>query len=334
MTFSGTRDKAGLWLRYRSRTALAQRFPFGGQLRDAARIAFAPTRRNVLHWLSWAVTLTIILALTGALANGAIYGWEIELTRAIQSIGYPDWLFQLTASSLEDPQAIEGALIVAGAISILWILRLRVEAAIAVVALPLHVLGNFPKGLIDRARPSELFDGIFGVGGGMSFTSGHSEFAVTFYGFLAYLAVVRVRSPSVRVGVVLAWLSLVLLVGFGRVAHGHHWPLDIAGGYIVGIGLLSGLIWLHQAFTRATDEDKRAAEPKVEAEVLPAASPSRSERSSDKVAPGRTPPLRPTPTRQARRSASEPRWTHAARPSERSATVTSPAPRSSPAHRV
>jgi len=241
-----------------SRTEPAQRSAIGAPLRDVARIAFAPARRNVLHWLSWTVTLGAILALTGTLANGAIYGWEIELTRTIQSIGYPNWLFRLTASSLEDPQAIEGALLVAGAISLLWILRLRVEAAIAAVALPLHVLGNFPKALIDRARPSELFDGVFGVGGEMSFPSGHSEFAVTFYGFLAYLAVVRMRSPFARAGVVLVWLSLVFLVGFGRVAHGHHWPLDIAGGYIVGIGLLSGLVWLHQAFTQATNERERA----------------------------------------------------------------------------
>ena len=204
------------------------------------------------------MTLVAILALTATLANGKIYGWEIELTGTIQSIGYPDWLFRLTASSLEDPQAIEGALLVAGAISLLWVLRLRIEAAIAVVALPLHVLGNFPKALIDRARPSELFDGIFGVGGEMSFTSGHSEFAVTFYGFLAYVAVVRTRSSLARALVVMTWLSLVLLVGFGRVAHGHHWPLDIAGGYVVGIGLLSGLVWLHRAFTQAAEERERA----------------------------------------------------------------------------
>ena len=239
------------------RTASVQHSSIKGRVRSAARIAFAPERRNILHWLSWTVTLVAVLALTGTLANGAIYGWEIELTRTIQSIGYPEWLFQLTASRLEDPMAIEGALIVTAAISLLWILRLRIEAAIAAFALPLHVLGNFPKALIDRARPSELFDGIFGVGGDMSFTSGHSEFAITFYGFLAYLAVLRMRSPVAKVGVVLAWLSLVLLVGFGRVAHGHHWPLDIAGGYIVGIGLLSGLTWLHRAFTQTASGPDR-----------------------------------------------------------------------------
>ena len=237
-------------------TAPARGARIRARVRDAARIALAPTRLNVLHWLSWAVTLAVILALTGILANGVIYGWEIELTKTVQSIGYPDWLFRPTSIPDDLPQV---ALLVPGVISLLWILRLRIEAAVAAVALPLHVLGGFPKAIVDRARPSELFDGITGVGGDMSFTSGHSAFAVAFYGFLAYVTVVRMRSPFARVGVMLAWVSLVLLVGFSRVAQGHHWPLDIAGGYIVGIGLLSGLVWLHRSFTKATNEARCAA---------------------------------------------------------------------------
>lgn len=244
-------------------TAPAQSARIRAQVRDAARIALTPTRLNVLHWLSWTVTLAAILALTGTLANGVIYGWEIELTKTIQSIGFPNWLFRPT--SVPD-DLLQIALLVPGVISLLWILHLRIEAAVAAVALPLHVLGGFPKAVVDRARPSELFDGITGVGGDMSFTSGHSEFAVSFYGFLAYLAVVRMRSPFARVGAVLAWVSLVLLVGFGRVAEGQHWPLDIAGGYIVGIGLLSGLVWLHRSLTKATSEPKCAGGPTSAAE--------------------------------------------------------------------
>jgi membrane-associated phospholipid phosphatase len=29
---------------------------------------------------------------------------------------------------------------------------------------------------------------------------------------------------------------------------GRHWPLDVLTAYVVGLGLLSGLIWLHSAF--------------------------------------------------------------------------------------
>ena len=222
-------------------------------IREAARIGLAPTRRNVLHWLSWAITFTAILVLS-AVAGSGIFGWEKDLTRELQSVGYPNWAFEITSSRLEDPTSWQGALIWAAAIALLALWRLRLEAALATLALPLHVLGNFPKAFVDRERPSELFDGITGVGGDMSFTSGHSEFAITFFGFLVYVAIIRLKSAVPRICLLFAWLLFVALVGFGRITDGHHWPLDLLGGYVVGIGLLSGLVWLRTSFHKALSD--------------------------------------------------------------------------------
>ncbi len=222
---------------------------------EAARIGRAPTRRNVLHWLSWAITLAGLLVLTVVVARGGIFGWEEDLTRELQSIDYPNWAFKMTSSNLEAPTTSWlGALIWASVVALLALWRLRLEAALAALALPLHVLGSFPKAIVDRARPSELFDGITGAGGEMSFTSAHSEFAITFFGFLTYVAVIRLKSTALRICLVVAWVSFVALVGFGRINDGHHWPLDVLGGYIVGIGLLSGLIWLRTSFHEALSD--------------------------------------------------------------------------------
>ncbi|MFQ5472548.1 MAG: phosphatase PAP2 family protein [Dehalococcoidia bacterium] len=206
--------------------------------REAARIGRVPTRRNVLHWLSWAITLAGILILTAVVAGGDIFDWEEDLTRELQSVDYPGWALKITSSNLEDPLTWEGALIWAAIVALFALRRWRLEAALAALALPLHVLGNFPKAVVDRPRPSELFDGITGVGGDMSFASGHAEFVITFFGFVAYVAFIRLK-------------SVVALVGIGRINDGHHWPLDVLGGYIVGIGLLSGLIWLRTSFHQA-----------------------------------------------------------------------------------
>lgn len=222
-------------------------------VREAARIGLAPTRRNVVHWLSWAITFAGILVLS-VVAGSGIFGWEEDLTRELQSVDYPNWAFKITSSSLEDPQSWQGALIWAGAVALLALRGLRLEAALVALVVPLHVLGNFPKAFVDRARPSELFDGITGVGGDLSFASGHSEFAITFFGFLTYVAVIRLKSAALRISLVVTWLSFVALVGFGRINDGHHWPLDILGGYIVGIGLLSGLIWLRTSFHQALSD--------------------------------------------------------------------------------
>ena len=83
----------------------------------------------------------------------------------------------------------------------------------------------------------------------MSFTSGHSEFVVTFWGFLLYLVLLRVTNPLARGALIGGWLALVASVALGRLHEGAHWPLDVAGGMIVGIGLVSGLIWLRRHLT-------------------------------------------------------------------------------------
>ena len=224
-----------------------------GLLRDAFRLAVAPSRRNLLHWLSWTVTLATLLSLTVILYGGQIYGWEQDVTREFQAWDYPEWAFRITSSNLIDPMAWQGGSIRASAFLALLLLGHRVEAALVVLIFPLHILGNFPKAIVDRERPSEMFDGIFGVGGDMSFPSGHTESAVTFFGFLTFVALTHLSGRVRRTGIVLLCLGFAILVGYGRIAHGHHWPVDVLASYVVGTGLLSGLIWLHTSLSGARE---------------------------------------------------------------------------------
>jgi len=219
-------------------------------LKDGARLAATPSRRNIIHWLSWVVTTSIVLALTLVLLDGRVFGWEQTLERRVQAVSIPGWILDITRNPLTD--AYEGALVVLLAAVAAWLMRGRLESALIALVYPLHVVGNFPKAIVERERPSELFDGIIGVGGGKSFPSGHAEFAVTFFGFLTYLALIHVRGPVQRVALVSLWMAWAALVGFDRIHEGRHWPLDVAAGYVVGIGLLSGLIWLHHSLSRAT----------------------------------------------------------------------------------
>jgi membrane-associated phospholipid phosphatase len=130
----------------------------------------------------------------------------------------------------------------------------RTIAVLLLLTFPLHVLAQFPKALVDRQRPSEEFSGIEGVGGSQSFPSGHSEYVVTFYGFIAYLLMKRFTNRTVQVIIFVAWLALALGTGYGRMAAGRHWPLDVLGSYAVGLGLLSGMVWIYRASTRANQQ--------------------------------------------------------------------------------
>ena len=219
----------------------------GEVVREAVRFAVRPTRRNRLHWASWAVALGVELALVVVLRDGRIFAWEQALTRQLQDVPGKQVVFDLS-STPTNVLSLPVLLFVLATAVLTALLGHRGVAVLLLLSVPLHILAYFPKALVDRPRPSSAFAGIEGVGGPQSFPSGHAEYAVTFYGFLVYLLVLRIGGRWVRATVVAGWLVFVLAVGFGRIALGRHWPLDVLTGYLVGLGLLSGLIWLHSAF--------------------------------------------------------------------------------------
>jgi undecaprenyl-diphosphatase len=227
--------------------ARAQTARAGAVLREAAYFAFRPTRRNLLHWASWALALGVELALVLVLRNGRIFGWEQDLARRLQDVPGRRVVFDVT-STLTNTISIPFALIFLTIVLVVLFLGHRGAALLVLLTFPLHILAQFPKALVDRPRPSPAFEGIEGVGGFQSFPSGHSEYVVTFYGFLVYLLMLHLKSQLARIAVFVGWIVFVLATGFGRVALGRHWPLDVLTSYLIGLGLLSGLIWLHSAF--------------------------------------------------------------------------------------
>jgi undecaprenyl-diphosphatase len=222
-------------------------------LRAAYQRAIRPTRRNLLHWTSWGIALGIELLLVRLLWDGRVYAWEQSLTRRLQAVSGTEVVFDLS-STITNTLSLPFLLIFVAIVAGVLLAGYRGAAALLFLSFPLHVLAQFPKALVDRPRPSAAFEGIEGIGGSQSFPSGHAEYVITFYGFLAYLLVLHVDGRWARTVIVAAWLVLVLATGFGRVALGRHWPLDVLAAYIVGIGLLSGLIWLHAAMVHAPDE--------------------------------------------------------------------------------
>jgi membrane-associated phospholipid phosphatase len=127
----------------------------------------------------------------------------------------------------------------------------RLDAVLLLLTFPLHVLAQFPKALVDRPRPSSEFPSIEGIGGFQSFPSGHAEYVISFYGFLAFLVAQGLDRRWQRALAVTACVGFVLTVGVGRVALGRHWPLDVIASYIAGAGILSGILWLRWSIRRA-----------------------------------------------------------------------------------
>lgn len=215
-------------------------------LRLAFIVGFQPSRRNMLHWASWVLTLGLEITLVLVLRDGDIYGWEQNLTRLLQRI--PTHETYLSAINFfTNTLSLPFLALFAVIVTAVYLRGRRLDAALFLLTFPLHVLSQFPKALIDRPRPSSAFEGIEGVGGFQSFPSGHAEFVVSFWGFLAVVVWSRLEHHWQRVAVIAAWLGLALTTGMLRIAMGRHWPVDIFASYIFGLGILSGLIWLRRS---------------------------------------------------------------------------------------
>jgi len=121
-----------------------------------------------------------------------------------------------------------------------WLLvvqRLR-RAAVLVVAVMVVtlLLTTTLKTVVDRPRPPWQWHG--GLLPGGSFPSGHASHIAALTGLLVVLAGMLVRRAAVRRLVHAAAALLVLVVAADRVLLGRHFPSDVVGGALLGVGVL------------------------------------------------------------------------------------------------
>ncbi|GAB7042823.1 MULTISPECIES: phosphatase PAP2 family protein [Catenuloplanes] len=117
------------------------------------------------------------------------------------------------------------------------LLRRRVRPALYLVVTGLGALILDPtlKTLVGRLRP--IVDVPIAAAPGHSFPSGHALGTVVAYGAVL-LILVPVLGPFRRRVAIAAWATLVVLVGFTRVALGVHFVSDVVGGCLLGLAWL------------------------------------------------------------------------------------------------
>lgn len=150
-------------------------------------------------------------------------------------------------------------------IGLLWVARLRVEAAFQILGWATGALSTGIKAVMKRPRPIAGTDlrVVAAPLGGSSFPSGHVITYMGTYGFAAYLAHTLVRPAKLRHAVVAGLVGLLALVGPSRIQEGHHWPTDVLASYLLGTSYLVVLIGLYRRAKAlrgpAEDASRRAA---------------------------------------------------------------------------
>ena len=87
-----------------------------------------------------------------------------------------------------------------------------------------------------------------------SYPSGHTAAGIAVYGGLALLLTSLVRNVAFRVAVWIVALALPAFDVWSRLYRGMHHPLDIAGGVVVGIASIVGLVLACRASGVAAQE--------------------------------------------------------------------------------
>lgn len=142
-------------------------------------------------------------------------------------------------------------LIVIGVAIVLFLLfrKQRAEALVVIGVLAAITAGSEAiKQLVARPRPPGFDNNVVGVV--YSYPSGHVLEAVAIYGIIAVL-LWRSSAPRViRVVVPILFAVVVTMVAVARVAVGAHYPSDVLGGFLAGIGALAVFALLSGAIAR------------------------------------------------------------------------------------
>jgi uncharacterized protein (TIGR03382 family) len=103
------------------------------------------------------------------------------------------------------------------------------------------------KRLIGRARP-ELADAVPPYEYSASFPSGHALNSVVIAGIVAYLIMLRLKTPRSRVLTAALAAVFALSMGLSRVYLGHHWLTDVIAAWALGLAWLALVITAHRLY--------------------------------------------------------------------------------------
>jgi membrane-associated phospholipid phosphatase len=219
-----------------------------------AEIVPTPVRhyRAILFQGVLIVIACAFAALTFLVKTTPSFAIDLQLTKAIQLINFPDfgWLMTVISWAGFGPQVT----IITGLIILLiFALGLRWETLMAFFAAVFSTAINvLVKDLVQRPRPLALQVNVIDTLNSYSFPSGHVMYYVGFLGFIGFL-IFTLLKPSFKRSFLLVLIGVpIALIGISRIYLGEHWASDVLGAYLLGsltlVAIIQVYIWGKKRF--------------------------------------------------------------------------------------
>jgi undecaprenyl-diphosphatase len=195
-----------------------------------------------LVWPIFAILSLIgFVTLTLALASGVVFPFDRPLVDFVHAWAGPAITWDAVSQSANIPLVVLGVGFVGW---LLWHHRYREAFLVIAVLVAVTAGSEGVKQLTARQRPSGNGDGIPGVV--YSYPSGHILECLTILGMIALRFWRTSRRRRLATLLVILVVVEVVLVGIARLALQEHYPTDLLGGILGGIGALGLYAW----FTR------------------------------------------------------------------------------------
>jgi undecaprenyl-diphosphatase len=198
-----------------------------------------PTARR---WLGpTALIVFVLFAIDTILVETKSLLWiDVPIATFIQSVNWGPLVYpmQLLNASAGIWQVLLGAL----AVVVLFVVERRAGWLMLIGSIS-SGLDNILKIVISRQRPPADLVHILNPTTGYSFPSGHAVF-FTWLSFMLAFSLAPKVDPRLRPVLWAAAGVVTVLACTARVWAGVHWPSDVIGGFLLGIGWSAFVLWL------------------------------------------------------------------------------------------
>jgi undecaprenyl-diphosphatase len=179
------------------------------------------------------LTVLVITGVTRA-------GFDIPVERAVQHVTWGPLTWWMTATNVTGGliQDLVGAAVVVALF--IWDRRAGWLMALGAIG---SGLDEIIKVSVERHRPTADLVTILNPSSGFSYPSGHAIF-FTWLSFMLATAIAPHVGRRVRVVVWLVAVFVIVFASIGRVWAGAHWPTDVIGGFLLGLGWSAFILWL------------------------------------------------------------------------------------------